>query len=162
MIIDALVKAADAKWTVEKKWNAEIAKADGIIYCKPLTFMNDSGVAVAAVMNFYKIPIGNVVAVYDDKDLPFGIVRLRSNGSSAGHNGVKSLIEHVNTMQFARVRVGIAGENMQGETADYVLGKFSKEESSQLPGIIRAAVEGTQYILLYGITKESHRDVAIE
>lgn len=87
MVVDSIVAAAGVSWKFEKKWNAELARVHGVVYCKPQTFMNDSGVAVRAVMDFYKVPAGDVIAVYDDKDLPFGIVRLRSNGSSAGHNG---------------------------------------------------------------------------
>lgn len=161
LVVDAIVHDADAHWAFEKKWNAEVARVDGVVYCKPHTFMNESGVSVVSVMNFYKISVRDMLAVYDDKDLPFGVIRLRSNGSSAGHNGVKSLIEHVGTTDFARVRVGIASDTMHGDTADYVLGKFSKEQSKQLPSVIDLSITAVRDILAHGISKKTHRDVNV-
>lgn len=162
MVVDSVVAAADGSWKFEKKWNAEVAKVNGVVYCKPQTFMNESGVAVRSVMDFYKVAAHDVIAVYDDKDLPFGVVRLRSNGSSAGHNGVKSLITHLGAMDFARVRVGIASEAMHGDTADYVLGRFSKEQSAMVKKVVTAAVEGMQKIIAQGISKQTHQDITIE
>jgi len=158
MVVDAL--AGDASWKYEKKWNAEVARVGDAVYYKPQTFMNDSGIAVRAMMDFYKIAAQDVVAVYDDKDLPFGIVRLRSNGSSAGHNGVKSLIAYIGGMDFARVRVGIASDAMHGDTADYVLARFSKDQSAVLPKVIAAACDGVRKILAVGISKQTHEDIA--
>lgn len=161
MVVDSVVAAAGATWKFEKKWNAEVARVDGVVYCKPQTFMNESGVAVRSVMDFYKVSSADVIAVYDDKDLPFGVVRLRSNGSSAGHNGVKSLIAHLGGVDFARVRVGIASDTMHGDTADYVLARFSKEHSAMLKKVMKAAVEGVGKILTEGISKQTHQDLNV-
>jgi peptidyl-tRNA hydrolase, PTH1 family len=121
----------------QKKFQAEILEtkfqAKKIIMAKPQTFMNNSGEAVAALKNFYKIPSQNIIIIYDELDLPMGKIRVRPDGSSAGHNGIKSIIEHLGTDKFWRVRIGI-GNELKGkmEAANFVLSKFSKEEKSLL------------------------------
>lgn len=106
-----------------------------VILCKPTTFMNLSGEAAQAVAHFYKIPAGQIVAVYDEVDINFGYIRTRVGGSSAGHNGVKSLIEHLGE-NFGRVRVGIGPkEPAYMDSADFVLAKFSSEQQKQLKNL---------------------------
>jgi PTH1 family peptidyl-tRNA hydrolase len=106
-----------------------------VIAIKPTTFMNLSGEAVQAVMHFYKIPNSQVVVVHDELDIPFGQIRTRMGGSSAGNNGVKSLIQHLGE-DFARVRIGIRNDLAEKQdSAAFVLDKFSKEEKSQLSNL---------------------------
>jgi len=106
-----------------------------VILCKPTTFMNLSGEAVQAIAHFYKIPPDNIVAVYDEIDIPFGQIRTRVGGSSAGHNGVKSLIQHAGG-GFGRIRIGIGPkEPEQMDSADFVLAKFSSEQQAQLKNL---------------------------
>ncbi|MBI4407347.1 MAG: aminoacyl-tRNA hydrolase [Candidatus Kerfeldbacteria bacterium] len=147
MVLDAMV--GQDNWTVNKKWKAAVSSQklvvsnQGVLYMKPLTYMNNSGEAVRAVMNYYHITVPELVVIFDDKDLPFGTTRFRSKGSSGGHNGIKSIIAHVGSEDFARFKVGIAPtnpEHVMGDTADYVLAKFSKEELKQLPEIIDQVV----------------------
>jgi len=108
-----------------------------VIAIKPTTFMNLSGEAVQAVAHFYKIPLERIVAVYDEIDVDFGQIRLRTGGGSAGHNGVKSLIEHLGE-DFGRVRVGIGPkDHEQMDSADFVLAKFSAEEQAQIKNLTR-------------------------
>jgi PTH1 family peptidyl-tRNA hydrolase len=108
-----------------------------VILIKPTTFMNQSGHAVQAVQSFYKIPLGQITAVYDELDIPFGQIRSRIGGSSAGHNGVKSLIEQLGE-EFGRVRIGIHNDiAAMADGADFVLGKFTKDEQTQLPALLR-------------------------
>jgi PTH1 family peptidyl-tRNA hydrolase len=128
-------------WINKKDLKCEMATArlgdTQVIAIKPTTFMNLSGEAAQAVAHFYKIPIERVAAVYDEIDIPFGQIRTRIGGGSAGHNGVKSLIQHLGE-GFGRIRVGIgpkAPEQM--DSADFVLAKFSKEQSSQLKNLTR-------------------------
>lgn len=103
-----------------------------VILCKPTTFMNLSGEAVQAVTHFYKVPADKIVAVYDEIDIPFGQIRTRVGGSSAGHNGVKSLIQHLGE-NFGRVRIGIGPKiPEQMDSVDFVLAKFSSEQQAQL------------------------------
>jgi peptidyl-tRNA hydrolase, PTH1 family len=108
-----------------------------VMVIKPTTFMNLSGEAVQAVMHFYKIQPERVLAVYDELDIPFGQIRTRVGGSSAGHNGVKSLIQHIGE-NFGRVRIGIGPKvPEQIETADFVLQRFSKEQAADMTALTR-------------------------
>ncbi len=153
--IDAFVGANDFEpWVNKKDLKCEMAKGKlgdtQVIVVKPSTYMNLSGEAVQAVAHFYKIPAERIVAVYDEIDIPFGQIRLRTGGSSAGHNGVKSLIQHIGE-GFGRVRVGIGPkqgspqgsasgggeEPQQMDSADFVLARFSKEQESQIKNLTR-------------------------
>lgn len=121
-----------------------MSKPVDVIYLKPPTFMNNSGAAVQAALRYYKIGLPDVLVVFDDKDLPLGTIRFRTKGSSGGHNGVQSIIDHLGSNQFARLKVGIAPTDPAGvisDTTDYVLAKFSKAEEKQLPEIIERVVE---------------------
>lgn len=98
---------------------------------KPTTFMNLSGEAVRAVMNYYKIPVSDILIVYDDLSLPLGKIRFRANGTDGGHNGIKSIIQHLGTKDFARLKIGIGPQpNIPSEV--FVLQNFSKEELETL------------------------------
>ncbi len=113
-----------------------------LILVMPQTFMNDSGIAVQAIANFKKIENDEVLVIYDDKDLPFGTIRIKKEGSSGGHNGMGSIIDHLGTNKIARVRIGIGvPERASTDAADYVLGKFSQEEERSLGAGLDRAVE---------------------
>lgn len=146
---------------IEKKFGGVFVKQNGAIYLKPQTFMNESGRAVRAVMDFYHIPSADVIVVYDDKDLPFGTIRLRASGSSAGHNGIKSIIQHLGTENFSRVRVGILGVRHPKNTARYVLSPFSKDQETQMSALVREAAAAIDDILAHGLTTSQHRDIPI-
>lgn len=108
-----------------------------IILLKPLTYMNLSGESIRPIMDYYDIESEDLVVIYDDLDLPVGKVRLRQKGSSGGHNGIKSTIQHVGTEKFNRIRVGIDRPKNGMKVTDYVLGKFTKEEMETLETIIK-------------------------
>ena len=101
---------------------------DRVIFAEPTTFMNLSGTAVKQIIDFYKIKPEELLVVYDDKDLEVGETRIRKKGSSAGHNGIKDIINKVGTDEFNRLRIGV-GSDSRINTADYVLGKFTKEQN---------------------------------
>ena len=108
-----------------------------IILLKPTTFMNDSGQAVQQVANFYKIISSDIVCVYDELSIPFGQIRMRTGGESAGHNGVKSLIQTIGP-NFGRVRIGINNDLVKKQTdADFVLSKFTTNEQTQLEALTK-------------------------
>lgn len=108
-----------------------------VILAKPTTFMNLSGEAVQAIAAFYKIGIDNILIVADELDIPFGQIRMRTGGGAAGHNGVKSIIQHLGE-NFGRIRIGIGPKlHEQQDSADFVLAKFSKEEQEKIPGLMR-------------------------
>lgn len=135
--LDAFAKANDFDPWIDKK-DLKCQMTSGqlgetrVILCKPTTFMNLSGEAAQAVAHFYKVPAEQMVAVYDEIDVPFGQIRTRVGGSSAGHNGVKSLIQHLGE-EFGRVRIGIGPKvPEQMDSADFVLAKFSSGQQAQL------------------------------
>lgn len=140
--LDAFAEANElGPWVNKKDLRCEMATGRmgdaQVILIKPATYMNLSGEAVQAVAHFYKIPAERILAVYDEIDVPFGQIRLRTGGSSAGHNGVKSLIQHLGE-GFGRVRIGIGPKQPeQMDSADFVLAKFSKEQQEQLKNLTR-------------------------
>lgn len=106
---------------------------------KPTTYMNVSGEAVQAISDFYKIHPNLTVVVHDELDIPFGQIRTRMGGSSAGHNGIKSIIDHIGE-DFGRVRIGAGPKTPeQIDSADFVLGKFTKDQQAELPALKREA-----------------------
>ncbi|HPA25960.1 MAG TPA: aminoacyl-tRNA hydrolase [bacterium] len=115
---------------------------DDLILAKPQTYMNNSGQAVTALMKKYNITNENLIIIYDELDLPFEIIRVKLGGSSAGHNGIKSIIENLGTENFWRLRIGISNEKKELIPADkFVLSKFSKEELEILNEKILPEVE---------------------
>jgi peptidyl-tRNA hydrolase, PTH1 family len=128
-------------WTDKKDLKSQVATGTigdtRVILCKPTTFMNKSGEAVQAVGHFYKVQPASIVAVYDELDMNFGQIRTRMGGSSAGHNGIKSLAQHIGE-DFGRVRIGIGPKQPEAiDSADFVLSKFSKDQQAQLPNLIK-------------------------
>lgn len=108
-----------------------------LILIKPTTFMNDSGNAVMAVQNYFKITNKDTVVVHDELDIQFGQIRARAGGGAAGNNGVKSLIQHIGE-DFSRIRIGIKNDLLEKmDSADFVLAKFNKEEQASLPELYR-------------------------
>lgn len=141
MAIDFLAPA-DAIWKKEKNALTLRIDVDGqkIILAKPQTFMNNSGEAVAPLMAFYRIPVENLVVIHDDMDLKLGDVREKIGGGSAGHNGIKSIDAMVGK-EYKRIRIGIGHprdfENPMNP-ADWVLGKFDKEQKKQIKSVIES------------------------
>ncbi|MDO9509943.1 MAG: aminoacyl-tRNA hydrolase [Candidatus Magasanikbacteria bacterium] len=147
MVIDSLAKNLGADFKLNKKFQAEIAVIkngkEEIVLVKPQTFMNLSGISTRSILNFYKIKPEDIAVIHDDKDILFGQVKYQTNKSDAGHNGIKSIIEHLNTQDFSRIRVGVALEDNKkmGDTANFVLMNFTKTELELLDGIIKEIVE---------------------
>jgi len=135
MAIDHYIKYNHLSLKKKSTFTAEIAEYGDLIIIKPLTYMNLSGNAVRKVMDYYSINIEDILIIYDDVDLPFGKLRLRYQGGAGGHNGIKSIIEHLGSQSFNRIRFGIdKSENI--EMKDYVLSDFSKTELKQLEDIL--------------------------
>lgn len=140
MVVDFFVRLHNQIFKQEKKLKSMVAKFkfnnDDIIIIKPLTYMNLSGEAVISVMNFYKINLKDILVIYDDISINLGTVRFRSSGSDGGHNGVKSVIKHLGTKNFDRLKIGIGPQpNIPSE--NYVLQNFSKEELEKLKEILK-------------------------
>ena len=120
---------------------------------KPLTYMNRSGQAVRAVMDWYKIEPQSVLVIYDDMDLPVGRLRLRLSGSAGGHNGMKSIISHLGSQDFPRLRIGIGKSGPQKETVSHVLGRFSPDEAVVMSEVRQLVVEAVEVSLKEGVEK---------
>ena len=118
----------------QNKFHSEFWKSDGIIYLKPLTFMNSSGIALGEAVNFYKINLSDVLIIYDDMALPFGKLRLRASGSAGGHNGLISILGALGSLDVPRLRVGIG--KAPSSMINYVLGHFNEDEREALPDVI--------------------------
>lgn len=122
-----------------------------VLLVKPQTYMNLSGQAVKEVMDFYKIPVENILVIYDDIDIGLGEVRMRAKGSAGTHNGMRSVISEIGSQNFARIRIGIGRGNPKIPLADYVLSGFFKEEVARLEDAVRLASEGIELFLSQGI-----------
>jgi PTH1 family peptidyl-tRNA hydrolase len=136
--------------------DAMIAKKFGddvLLVAKPLTFMNNSGDAVAALARYYDVPIGDLLVVIDEVALPFGRLRARARGSAGGHNGLKSVIARLGTTEFARLRLGVGRGDARRDLADHVLSKFEADEQSALGEFITRAADAAEMFAAEGIEK---------
>ena len=143
MAVDFFVNLNSQAFKIEKKLKSAIAKFrlnnEDVLFIKPLTYMNLSGEAVIAVMNFYKIDVKDIFVIYDDISLDLGKVRFRNSGSDGGHNGIKSIINHLGTKDFDRLKIGIGPQpNIPSEA--YVLQNFSKEELTKLKEVLKQSM----------------------
>jgi PTH1 family peptidyl-tRNA hydrolase len=130
-----------ADWQNETKFRSKIARVEAgghkVVLCEPQTYMNSSGEAIAAVTQFFKIAPEKFLAVVDDADLPFGSIRMRTEGSSGGHHGLESIQEHLGTTKYARLRVGIGRTASDvREITGYVLGRFNASDKELLGKVL--------------------------
>ncbi len=143
MVIDELAKRWNLSYNQTKfngLFSSHMVGTEKVILCKPLTYMNLSGECVRPLMDYFKMDIDDLLVIYDDLDLPVGKIRLRVKGSAGGHNGIKSLIHHLGTDQFKRIRIGIGRPQNGQKVTDYVLGRFISEEQPDIQhAIMRAA-----------------------
>jgi PTH1 family peptidyl-tRNA hydrolase len=121
-----------------------------VVLAQPQTFMNDSGQAVAPLVQFYRVPPGRLLVVYDDLDLPPGTVRIRPEGGSGGHKGMRSIIEQLSDQNFARLRVGIGRPPGQMDPAAYVLQDFSADEKLLVVETLDRAMAAVETWLVEG------------
>ncbi|TYR78310.1 aminoacyl-tRNA hydrolase [Priestia megaterium] len=119
-------------------------RGEKVILLKPLTYMNLSGESIRPLMDYYNIEIEDLLVIYDDLDLPCGKVRLRTKGSPGGHNGIKSIIQHVKTQNFNRIRIGIDRPKNGMKVVDYVLGKFTNEEMIHMEEAIKTSISASE------------------
>jgi peptidyl-tRNA hydrolase, PTH1 family len=126
---------------------------EAVVLAKPLTFMNLSGQAVAGLAGFYKIEPADVFVVTDDVALPLGRLRARREGGAGGHNGLKSLIQHLGTQAFPRVRVGVGRGDSRRDLADHVLGRFEAGERETVSAAVLRAADATEVFISEGIER---------
>jgi len=135
MVIDSYLRDVSFKEKNQAMYFEQNYSGEKVIFIKPMTFMNDSGLAVRKFVDFYKINVSDILVIYDDMDFEVGTFKLKPSGSSGGHNGIKSIISNLGTENFKRVRIGIS--KPKGDTINYVLGKFSKSEMDEISKVTR-------------------------
>ncbi len=128
-----------------------------LILAKPQTYMNLSGQAVSSLVRFYKIQLDNLLVVYDDVDLPYGRIRMRPSGGSAGQKGMQSIIGQLGTQEFPRMRMGVGRPPGSEAAASYVLRDFSGEDADFLPPILDRAVEAVMTYITEDLTTAMNR-----
>jgi PTH1 family peptidyl-tRNA hydrolase len=141
-VLDSLAERLDFPRWIEKKdlkslLSSQVIGETRVILIKPTTFMNLSGEAVQAAQHFYKVPDAQILVVHDELDIPFGQIRSRLGGSDAGHNGIKSLIQHLGD-NFGRIRIGIQNDiAKKADSTDFVLSKFTADEQKQILALLK-------------------------
>ena len=135
----------------EKKHRAYCGKGmigtEKVLLLKPQTFMNNSGESLRDAADFYKVEPEQILVIYDDISLKPGSIRIRQKGSAGGHNGIKSILAHIGTQEFARIKIGVGAKPEGWDLADYVLGHFSKEERVEAEAAMKAAVDAAALIV---------------
>lgn len=151
MAIDNIVKNLDVTFTDDKNFKAQIGSTfinhEKVYFVKPTTFMNNIGIAVKALLTYYNIDITDLIVIYDDLDMEVSKLRLRSKGSAGGHNGIKSIIAHIGTQEFNRIKVGI-GRPLKGMTViNHVMGQFNTEDNIAISLTLDRVVNAVKFYL---------------
>jgi peptidyl-tRNA hydrolase, PTH1 family len=149
MVLDAIARRHDLTFALAPSQvpDAFVAKkfsAPPVMLAKPLTYMNRSGEAVGALARYYDIAPADLLVVYDDIDLPFTRLRARARGSAGTHNGMRSIVEHIGTTEFPRLRLGVGRGDARRKLADHVLAKFEPDEQSDLEAFITRAADAAE------------------
>ncbi|MBC3886864.1 aminoacyl-tRNA hydrolase [Acetobacterium paludosum] len=122
-----------------------------ILLAKPTTFMNNSGLCIAGLVNFYQVPLENLLIIYDDIDLAIGDVRIRQRGSAGTHNGMRSIIQSLGSQDFPRIRIGTGRPKEGADLVHFVLGHFAKSEIPLMESAVMEAVKGIDYFVKDGV-----------
>ncbi|MEK6256432.1 MAG: aminoacyl-tRNA hydrolase [Chloroflexota bacterium] len=154
LVVDKIAEIVGEKFSrVEKR--ALVAKGEykgsKLILAKPTTYMNLSGEPIGALVKFYNLEPQNILIIYDELDLPFDSIRVKPSGGSAGHKGMKSIINHLGTQDFARIRVGIGRPPGKKSAPKHVLQNFSKEQQKELPFVISDAADAALHFMENGV-----------
>lgn len=160
LVIDRL--AQDLQCSLSKVQNKAIVGMcklgdSKVILAKPQTFMNLSGMSVSSLVRFYKIELDHLLLIHDDVDLPFGQIRIRPGGGSAGQKGVESIIQQMGTKEFSRMRMGIGQPPGRMDSADYVLQSFSKDEEEVLLEFQDRGVKASKCFIADGLDTAMNR-----
>lgn len=135
MVIDEMTRNLTTTKINKSNFNSFVEKNNFDIYVKPKTYMNNSGIAIRAIKDYYKVDLKNIIIIHDDLDLPFGTIKFKIGGGHGGHNGLKSIDSNI-TREYLRIRIGIGKPKTKEDVANYVLSNFSKEELNNLKDII--------------------------
>ena len=157
-VVDEIARRHQLTWAMAPSQvpDAFVVKKFGavpVLLAKPLTFMNLSGAAVAALARYYDVAPSDLLVVFDDVDLPFGRIRARAVGSAGTHNGLRSVVESLGTTEFPRLRVGVGRGDARRDLADHVLSKFERDESAALESVIARAADAAEMFAADDILK---------
>ena len=157
LLVEQLAEQWKASWKNERRFQARVARADRggrtVLLAEPQTFMNLSGESVGALMRYYQVPLDRILVAVDDADLPLGEIRLRSGGGTGGHHGLESVMQHVGSRDYARLRIGIGRKDESRQITGHVLGKFGPDESGLLEKVLERAGGQMECWLTAGIQK---------
>lgn len=158
--VEALAHQHKQSWQLASKFHSRVAEihfAEEVIKLAiPTTYMNLSGQAVGALAHFYKIPPNEILVVHDELDLPAGVIRLKHDGGHGGHNGLRSIIEHLRSVAFYRLRIGIGRPPRGDDVANFVLSKPPAEEKTTLDTAITHTLAHMDLIFANNISKAMH------
>ena len=143
LVIDEITKNLNTSNINNPNFQSTLLKSGYNLFSKPTTYMNNSGIAVHSIKEYYKIDLENIIVIHDDLDLPFGTVKFKIGGGHGGHNGLRSLDAHI-TKEYIRVRIGIGKPQDKSDVANYVLSNFSKEEINRLQDIITHTIKAIE------------------
>src|SRR5512135_3632445 len=156
LAVDALARSLRFDLSQEK-YHALVGKGnigrEEVLLAKPQTYMNESGRSVGSIIRYTTAAVSDLIVVHDELDLPPGTVRVKSGGGHGGHNGLRSIIDHLGTPEFIRVRVGVGRPLPGSDAADHVLSPFSQEERTNAEASFERAAEAVTAIIVNGLTK---------
>lgn len=152
-------------WTSEKKFKSQVAKLADLIFVKPQTYMNKSGLAVSLLAHYYQVPPEDIIIIHDDMDIPLGHLKIRQGGAAAGHHGVESIIQALSSDKFIRIRLGIgtlkalAGERKINSfnAEHFVLESFTPKESTTVKHLLKKATKALDILLEKGLEKAQNQ-----
>jgi PTH1 family peptidyl-tRNA hydrolase len=145
-VIDKLVDDLGARDISKTSFEGKLYRSLNALFLKPTTFMNLSGKSLQVVKNFFKIELEDIIVIHDDIDLPFGAVRFKKGGGHGGHNGLRSIDNHI-TKEYIRVRVGVGKPEHKTQVSDYVLNNFNDEEKEVLEQLIEHVAKACKALL---------------
>jgi PTH1 family peptidyl-tRNA hydrolase len=156
MAVDELARGLRFALTQEK-YHALVGRGrvggGEVLLAKPQTYMNESGRSVAAILRYTAAAVEDLIVVHDELDLPLGVVRIKAGGGHGGHNGLRSIVEHLGTPEFIRVRVGIGRPPEQWDAADYVLSPFLAAEHQAAADAIAKSADAVTVVITEGLTR---------
>lgn len=157
LLVERLARRWKAGWKLERKFTARLARTTAgdrkVLICQPQTYMNASGEAVRAVMDYYRVPVERLLVTMDDADLVLGEIRLRPEGGTGGHHGLESVQQHLGTQAYARLRLGIGRGPGLREITGHVLGMFGKDETALVDKVLERAADQVECWMHSGARK---------
>ena len=156
-VIDSIITKSSLKFKAGKG-DYLYAKSGDLLFVKTTSYMNNSGVAIKQILNYYKASVEDLIIVYDDIDLPLGTIRFKDKGGPGGHRGIENIIYQLRSESFLRLRLGIAVEGLRMKPSEnYVLSPFPKECKEDIDLVMAKSIDGLEYLLDNGITKTMNK-----